>query len=101
MIDLNQSAAGQAQPQADVQRPNICLDGQFTLYRLTCGQTSLHATAVPHVMVSAGGAITVDAGVHRVTAQAICGAACAVYGERTRHVVLRPRHGWLPCPRCQ
>ena len=31
MIDLNQSAAGQAKPQADVQRPNICLDGQFTL----------------------------------------------------------------------
>ena len=84
MSDLNQGAVGEATPQADVERPNICLDGQFTLYRLTCGQTSLHATAVPHVMVSAGGAITVEAGAHRVTAQAICVAPHVLYTVNAR-----------------
>lgn len=88
MLDLNQGAArGAWTPAPDAGRPNICSDGRFTLFRLASGQTSPHATAVPHVMVSTGAAITVDAGAWQVTAQAICVAPHVLHTVNARGVL--------------
>ena len=53
------------------ERPAICTDGKFRLFRLTGGQTSVHTTAAPHVLVAWNGVVTVRWVQGRVTAQAI------------------------------
>jgi len=74
-MDLNQRAAQEPTllhlwPQ-HADRPAVCTDGQFRLFRLIGGQTSEHATAAPHVLVAWSGVVTVRWAGGRVTAQAV------------------------------
>ena len=52
-------------------RPAVRTDGQFRLFRLTGGQSSVHATAAPHVLAAWSGVATVRWAGGQITAQAI------------------------------
>lgn len=69
MEDLKQRAAPPPLPAGE--RPGVWHDGRFNLARLTGGETSLHVTAMPHLMVALRGNVTLRSARQTVTGQAV------------------------------